>query len=57
MLGNHFYLAMSFKPASSMPGPCLQMTINFKLLTEGPMAMDTSHVGLKSDKADSENLP
>jgi len=32
------------------------MTINFKALTKGPMAMDTSLVGLKVGKADSENL-
>ena len=41
---------MSLKPAFIQPEPPLQMTINFKALTEGPMAMDTSLVGLKVDK-------
>ena len=40
-----------------MPGPRPQMTINFKPLTEGPMAIDNSVVGFQAVKADSENLP
>ena len=31
------------------------MAINSKALTEGPMAMDTSLVGLRADKAEPEN--
>jgi len=47
---------MSLKPAFIQPEPPLQMTINFKALTEGPIAMDTSLVGVKVDKGASENL-
>jgi len=54
MLGEFFWLANSFNLAASLPAP---MAIHPKALTEGPMAIDTSTVGLRADKADFENHP
>ncbi len=54
MLREFFWLANSFNLPASLPAP---MAIHPKALTEGPMAIDNSIVGLRADKADSENHP
>jgi len=55
MLGDPFgsaWLGNPFNLPVSLPSP---VPIHPKALTEGPMAMDTSVVGLRADKADLEN--
>ena len=49
-----FWLGNSFNLPASLPSP---MAIHAKALTEGPMAMDTSIVGARANKADPENHP
>ena len=51
-LGNPFN-----RPASLPASVPASVPIHPKALTEGPMAMDTSTVGLRADKADPENHP
>ncbi|MFO0138959.1 MAG: hypothetical protein ACK535_13280, partial [Cyanobacteriota bacterium] len=48
------WLGNPFNLSASLPSP---VPIHLKALTEGPMAMDTSVVGLRADKADYENHP
>jgi hypothetical protein len=53
MLGDILvWLGNPFNRPASLPAP---VPIHPKALTEGPMAMDTSTVGLRADKADPEN--
>ena len=56
MLGDVFGLAWQSFQSACFPLPA-PVPIHPKALTEGPMAMDTSIVGLRADKADPENHP